>query len=98
VLWLERLSPRVSVATLRIPKQKLDSPAQIASLRRLSCIAEHRSLGHQSQARRRKYWELSKFRQNMNGVPHYEPSGDEIFEYRSSLTARCLDCQRRYVA
>jgi len=30
VLWPERLSPRVSAATLRIPKQTFDSPAQIA--------------------------------------------------------------------
>jgi len=84
VLWPERLSPRVSVATLHIPKQKFDSPAQIAFARRLSynpwhCIAEHRPLGNQSRARRRMYYELSKLRHDMNGVPHYEPSGDETF-------------------
>jgi hypothetical protein len=85
VLWPERLSPRVSVATLRIPKQKFDSPAQIAFARRLSynpwhCIAEHRPLGNQSRARRRMYYELSKFRHDMNDVPHYEPNGDETFD------------------
>ena len=85
VLWPERLSPRVSVATLRIPRQKFDSPAQIAFARRLSynpwhCIAEHRPLGNQSRARRRMYFELSKFRHDMNGVPHYEPNGDETFD------------------
>ena len=85
VLWPERLSPRVSVATLRIPKQKFDSPAQIAFARRLSynpwhCIAEHRPLGNQSRARRRMYYELSKLRHDMNGVPHYEPNGDETFD------------------
>ena len=85
VLWPERLSPRVSVATLRIPRQKFDSPAQIAFARRLSynpwhCIAEHRPLGNQSRARRRMYHELSKFRHDMNGVPHYEPTGDETFD------------------
>jgi len=85
VLWPERLSPRVAVATLRIPKQKFDSPAQIAFARRLSynpwhCIAEHRPLGNQSRARRRMYYELSKFRHDMNGVPHYEPTGDETFD------------------
>ena len=84
VLWPERLSPRVSVATLRIPKQKFDSPAQIAFARRLSynpwhCIPEHRPLGNQSRARRRMYYELSKFRHDMNAVPHYEPTGDETF-------------------
>ncbi len=85
VLWPERLSPRVSVATLRIPKQKFDSPAQIAFARRLSynpwhCTAEHRPLGNQSRARRRMYYELSKFRHDMNDVPHYEPNGDETFD------------------
>jgi hypothetical protein len=85
VLWPERLSPRVSAATLRIPKQRFDSPAQIAFARRLSynpwhCIAEHRPLGNQNRARRRMYYELSKLRHDMNGVPHYEPSGDETFD------------------
>ena len=85
VLWPERLSPRVSVATLRIPQQKFDSPAQIAFARRLSynpwhCIAEHRPLGNQSRARRRMYFELSKYRHDMNRVPHYEPTGDETFD------------------
>jgi len=84
VLWPERLSPRVSVATLRIPKQNFDSPAQIAFARRLSynpwhCIPEHRPLGNQSRARRRMYFELSKLRHDMNAEPHYEPTGDETF-------------------
>jgi hypothetical protein len=85
VLWPERLSPRVSVATLRLPRQKFDSPAQIAFARRLSynpwhCIPEHRPLGNQSRARQRMYWELSTLRHTMNDVPHYEPTGDETFD------------------
>jgi hypothetical protein len=85
VLWPQRLSPRVSVATLRIPKQTFASAAQIAFARRLSynpwhCIAEHRPLGNQSRARRRMYYELSKLRHQMNAVPHFEPTGDEVFE------------------
>ena len=36
VLWPTRLSPRVSVATLRLPKQKFNSPAQIKFARILS--------------------------------------------------------------
>jgi hypothetical protein len=85
VLWPQRLSPRVSVATLRIPKQTFASAAQIAFARRLSynpwhCIAEHRPLGNQSRARRRMYYELSKLRHEMNAVPHFEPTGDEVFE------------------
>ena len=85
VLWPERLSPRVSVATLRIPRQRFDSAAQLEFARRLSynpwhSVPEHRPLGNQSRARRRMYAELSKLRQTMNAVPHYEPTGDEVFE------------------
>ena len=85
VLWPEKLSPRVSVATLRLPKQKFDSPAQMAFAKKLSynpwhTIAEHRPLGNQSRARQRMYLELSRLRHAMNDVPHYEPGGDETFE------------------
>lgn len=85
VLWPERLSPRVSVATLRLPRQKFDSPAQMEFAKRLSynpwhCVPEHRPLGNQSRARRRMYLELSRLRHTMNAVPHYEPTGDEVFE------------------
>ncbi|MDM0020074.1 hypothetical protein [Variovorax saccharolyticus] len=85
VLWPEKLSPRVSVATLRLPRQRFDSPSQMEFAKRLSfnpwhTIAEHRPLGNQSRARRRMYWELAKLRHTMNAVPHYEPTGDEVFE------------------
>jgi hypothetical protein len=85
VLWPEELSPRVSVATLRLPKQKFDSPAQLEFGKKLSynpwhTIAEHRPLGNQSRARRRMYETLSRLRHSMNAVPHYEPTGDEVFE------------------
>jgi hypothetical protein len=84
VLWPERLSARVSVATLRLPRQSFDSPAQINFEKQLSynpwhCIAEHRPLGNQSRARRRMYLALSTFRHEMNAIPHYEPNGDEVF-------------------
>ena len=85
VMWPERLSPRVSVATVHIPKQKFASPAQINFEKRLSynpwhCIAEHRPLGNQSRARQRMYHTLSVTRHAMNNIPHYEPSGDEVFD------------------
>jgi hypothetical protein len=85
VLWPERLSPRVSVATLRLPRQTFTSRAQMEFAKRLSfnpwhCIPEHRPLGNQSRARRRMYLELSRLRHTMNNVPHYEPTGDEVFE------------------
>jgi hypothetical protein len=85
VLWPEKLSPRISAATLRIPRQTFNSPAQMDFAKQLSynpwhCIPEHRPLGNQSRARRRMYAELSKLRHTMNSVPLYEPTGDEIFE------------------
>ena len=85
VLWPEKLSPRITVATLRIPRQKFNSQAQLDFARLLSynpwhCIPEHRPLGNQSRARRRMYDTLSKLRHSMNEVPLYEPTGDEEFE------------------
>jgi hypothetical protein len=85
VLWPEELSARVSVATLRLPKQEFDSRAQLEFAKKLSynpwhTIAEHRPLGNQSRARRRMYETLSKLRHKENAVPHYEPTGDEVFE------------------
>jgi hypothetical protein len=85
VLWPEKLSPRVSVATLRLPRQKFNSAAQMEFAKRLTynpwhCIPEHRPLGNQSRARRRMYFELSRLRQRMNAASHYEPTGDENFD------------------
>jgi hypothetical protein len=85
VLWPEKISPRVSAATLRLPKQKFNSSAQLDFAKRLSynpwhCIAEHRPLGNQNRARYRMYRTLANLRHTMNAVPHYEPTGDEVFE------------------
>jgi hypothetical protein len=85
VLWPEKLSPRISAATLRIPRQQFNSPAQINFEKQLSynpwhCIAEHRPLGNQSRARKRMYFVLSTLRHTMNDIPHYEPTGDEVFD------------------
>jgi hypothetical protein len=84
VFWPTALSPRVPAAVLHIPRQKFDSPEQLDFPRVLSfnpwhCIAEHRPLGNQSRARLRLYKELSTLRQTVNGVKHYEPTGDEVF-------------------
>jgi hypothetical protein len=85
VLWPERLSPRVPVATLRIPRQKFDDPAQFAFTRNLKfnpwhCLSDHRPLGNQSRARKRMYDELATFRQKMNSAIHVEPTGGERFD------------------
>jgi hypothetical protein len=85
VRWPLRLSPYVKAATIHIPRQKFDSPAQLAFANVVRynpwhCIPEHRPLGNQNRVRWRMYTELANLRQLMNGVKHYEPTGDEVFE------------------
>ncbi len=84
VIWSERRSPPVMVARLRLPVQRFDTPEQHAFARSLSfqpwhSLPEHRPLGSQNRARRAIYYELSKLRQDMNGDPRIEPTGDERF-------------------
>ena len=84
VRWPENLSPFIPAATVHIPQQKFDSDAQFEFAKRLKmnpwhCLPEHRPLGNQGRARLRMYYELSKFRQEMNRTTHFEPSGDEVF-------------------
>ena len=71
VLWPVRLSPRIPVATLKIPRQKFDDAQHLNLPRNLKfnpwhCLPEHRPLGNQSRARKRMYDELAIFRQKMN--------------------------------
>ena len=84
VIWPERLSPYVHAATLELPRQTFDSPAQLAfadvlAINPWHCLPEHRPLGNQNRARRRIYQDLSRLRQTMNATPHIEPTGDEQF-------------------
>jgi hypothetical protein len=85
VRWPERLSPFIPAARVHIPQQQFTSEAQFAFAKRLKmnpwhCLPEHRPLGNQSRARLRMYYELSKFRQQMNRTSHLEPTGNEVFE------------------
>ncbi|HEX2228528.1 MAG TPA: catalase family protein, partial [Candidatus Binatia bacterium] len=85
VRWPEKLSPYVPAAALRIPKQKFDSPAQLAFAHHLSfnpwhALPEHRPLGNQNRARYQVYRELSHLRQSMNQTAHREPTGSESFD------------------
>jgi len=84
VRWPEKRSPFISAATVHIPKQTFDTPAQFEFARRLKfnpwhSLPAHRPLGNQSRARFRMYKELSNFRQQMNQTSHLEPTGDEVF-------------------
>jgi hypothetical protein len=85
VRWPQKLSPYIPAATIRIPKQRFDSPAQLRFATTLSfspwhCIPEHRPLGSLNRARRRMYWELSRLRLAKNRTPAVEPTGNELFE------------------
>jgi hypothetical protein len=82
ILWPESLSPRIPVAILRLPRQRLDYPASLELARRLSynpwhCLPEHRPLGNQSRARKTMYAALSEMRHSMNREPHIEPTPGE---------------------
>ena len=84
VLWPEKLSPFIPAATIHIPKQKFDSPAQFEFAKRLTInpwhsLQDHRPLGNQNRARLRMYKELSTVRLKMNKATHFEPDGSEVF-------------------
>lgn len=85
IMWSNRLSPPIPVATLVLEQQVFDSSAQLAFADRLSfnpwhALADHRPLGNQNRARKRIYQELSKLRQSMNATTHVEPTGLEFFQ------------------
>jgi hypothetical protein len=82
--WSERASPFVPVARITLPRQKFDSPEQLAfadflSINPWHTTAEHRPLGNQNRARNLIYTQLSALRQQMNHTPHIEPTGTEAF-------------------
>ena len=85
VRWAAPGSAPTVVATLELPRQRFDSPAQLAFASRLSinpwhCLAAHRPLGNQNRGRLRIYQALSQLRQQMNATPHVEPDGSEAFD------------------
>lgn len=85
VRWPESKSPFIPVATLHIPKQQFNTQAMFEFTKLLKmnpwhCLPEHRPLGNLNRARFRLYYQLSKFRQEMNQVSHLEPTEDEVFE------------------
>jgi len=84
VAWSEEESPFISVATLEIPAQIFDRPAQHAFARNLTInpwhtLPAHRPLGNQNRARRVIYLATSRMRQAINNEPHIEPDGHEDF-------------------
>ena len=71
-------SPFIKIASVHIPQQVFDSPAQIEFGEYLSfnpwhSLPEHRPLGSFNRARRRVYQQLSQFRHDANKVKVFEP-------------------------
>lgn len=82
--WKESETPFIPVARLFLPRQNMGSAAQLAfadvlSINPWHSIPEHRPLGSINRNRKAMYSEMAKLRQQMNGVKHYEPTGDEEF-------------------
>jgi hypothetical protein len=84
VVWSQRDSPPVRVATLRLPVQALEAVDQqrLADTLRFNpwhALPEHRPLGNQNRARRTIYATLADVRQRMNATPHVEPTERDWF-------------------
>lgn len=81
VEWKEENTPFHKVASINIPRQKIDSPEQMAFAENLSfnpwhCLPEHRPLGGANRMRKAVYIAISEFRRGRNGVPTTEPTPD----------------------
>jgi len=84
IRWEPSESPWRKVATLRLPTQTFDSPAQLQFAEDLSyspwhSVPEHQPLGGVNRCRRVIYHAISAFRHEANGRPLIEPNGSEQF-------------------
>lgn len=84
VEWSEARSPFIKVATIHVPAQRFDSPAQDLFGENLSInpwhsLPDHRPLGGINRIRRTVYEAISAYRHERNGAPRLEPTGAERF-------------------
>ena len=84
IRWESAQSPWRKVATLHIPIQTFDSPAQLQFAEDLSyspwhSVAAHQPLGGVNRCRRIIYHAISEFRHQANGRKPFEPTGNEQF-------------------
>ena len=84
IRWEPAQSPWRKVATLRIPTQTFDTPAQLQFAEDLSyspwhSVPEHQPLGGVNRCRRIIYRAISEFRHQANGRAPFEPTGAEQF-------------------
>lgn len=83
VHWDENLSPWLPVATIKIPRQTFDTPAQQGFCENLSftpwhSLPEHKPLGAPNRVRKSVYEMVSKFRHHANNVPRKEPTSHSL--------------------
>lgn len=76
--WQESEAPFYKVATIIIPRQVFDTPAQNAFCENLSftpwhSLPEHKPLGVTNRARKVIYEHISRVRHEMNSAPRQEP-------------------------
>ncbi len=87
-LWPEELSPFVTVATLRLPRQDIGGDENLAlqdaaSFTPWRCTAEHRPLGNIMRARKEVYRQSSILRHRLNHQVRQEPRNlAEVFGAR----------------
>ncbi len=85
VLWDERETPFIKVATIHIPMQEFATHGKMTYGEHLSfapwhALPEHRPLGGLNRARRIAYQTISKLRHQTNRTPRKEPINFEEFE------------------
>ena len=88
MVWSQRHSRPVRVATLRLPVQTFDAAEQLRLADSLRfnpwhALPEHRPLGNQNRARRTIYATLADVRQRMNATPHVEPTEQRLVPVRA---------------
>jgi len=76
--WTEARSPFVKVATIQIPSQQFDSPAQVTACENLTytpwhALASQRPLGGINRARKSAYRAMTMMRHGRNGAAVGEP-------------------------
>jgi catalase len=81
--WDAQISPWRKLATLRLPKQKPDTPELMEFCEHLSfnpwrCLPEHRPLGGVNRARRAIYDGISRRRHELNRTPVTEPELEDF--------------------
>ncbi|MCW5601478.1 catalase family protein [Nitrosomonas sp.] len=82
--WEENIAPFFKVATITIPKQDFDKPAQNKFCENLSynpwhSVSEHRPLGGINRIRKVVYSTIADLRRSMNDITPTEPTGNETF-------------------